>query len=111
MRQRPPACGIPVHLTPQDVERFTGIPDAAYEVREEQTCHLSWIHGGPHAALVQSSDIPGREWWAVWESGKRCRVVLLPCCAVTLDGAVDEDGEPIGCCLYACHGGEHVWMD
>ncbi|MFK3735680.1 hypothetical protein ACI2LJ_36050 [Streptomyces sp. NPDC088090] len=110
MTQRAPECGIPVHLAPEDVDRFTGTPNAAYMVEEEQPCELDWLHGGPHASLVQSFEIPGRNWWVLWESGEPYRIALLPNCSVVQDDALDEDGEPVTCSAYGAHGGDHLWM-
>ncbi|MFE5596882.1 hypothetical protein [Streptomyces sp. NPDC056549] len=110
MTQHAPECNIPVHLTPEDVGRFTDVPAAAYVVEPEQPCELQWLHGGPHAAIVQSSETPGRNWWAVWESGSGYRIALLPNCSVVLDGVLGAGDEPVICSAYACHGGDHMWM-
>ncbi|MEU6621972.1 hypothetical protein ABZ926_14525 [Streptomyces litmocidini] len=57
--------------------------------------------------LVQSSQTPGREWWAMWEAGGPYRIVLLPAC--TVENGMREDGEAVICGLYGCHGGDHDW--
>ncbi|MFB7829254.1 hypothetical protein [Streptomyces hydrogenans] len=54
---------------------------------------------------MQSSLTPGRDWWALWETGSPCRIVLLPPC--TVETGIDIDGEPLTCGRYGCHGGEH----
>lgn len=111
MEHRAPECGLTVQLSPADVTRFTGTPDAAYMVEPEQSCDLEWLHsGGTHASLIQSYEIPGRNWWVLWESGAPYRIALLPNCTVTLEGAVDEEGEPIICGAYGCHPGDHMWL-
>ncbi|MFJ5712486.1 hypothetical protein [Streptomyces sp. NPDC093105] len=100
-------CGLAVALAAEDIERWGAVEYAAYEVEPVLECSLTPLHGGDHASLVQSSLTPGREWWAMWETGRPYRIVLLPCCAV--ENGTGEDGEPVTCDLYGCHGSEHVW--
>ncbi|MFC9342896.1 hypothetical protein ACFT0G_06225 [Streptomyces sp. NPDC057020] len=98
-----------MRLSAVDVKRFTGIPGAAFMVEPDMSCELEPFHTGPHAAVVQGSDIPGRYWWAIWRASTPYRIALLPNCVVTHDDAVDEDGDPITCTAYGAHPGGHRW--
>ncbi|MGW5003069.1 hypothetical protein ACWEP8_36060 [Streptomyces hydrogenans] len=99
-------CGLTVALAAEDIERWSAVEYAAYEVDPVQGCLLAPLHSGDHAALVQSSLTPDRDWWALWETGSPYRIVLLPRC--TVETGIDiVDGEPLTCGLYGCHGGQH----
>lgn len=98
-------CGLTVSLAVEDIERWSTVKDAAYEVDPVMGCLLAPRHSGDHATLVQSSLTPGRDWWALWKTGSLYRIVLLPGC--TVETGIDVDDEPLTCGLYGCHGGEH----
>lgn len=104
------ACGEPLTLTPEDIARYSAVTWAAFDMTDPLACEAAPGHGGPHAALVQSSETRGRSYWALWETGRPYRIALLPACTV-LRGDLDVSGDPVGCALYGCHGGGHIWTD
>ncbi|MFF1511895.1 hypothetical protein [Streptomyces sp. NPDC058326] len=101
-------CELAVALAAEDIERWSAVEYAAYEVEPVMGCLLAPHHSGDHATLVQSSLTPDRDWWAMWETGRPYRIVHLPRCTVETGFA---DGEPVTCDLYGCHGGEHDWSN
>lgn len=104
-------CGALVRLTAEDIATYNAVPWGAWKIEEPLTCELEAVHGGPHAAAVQSyPEVTSRAYWALWNDGQPYRVAVLPYCTV-LRGDQDVSGDAIGCALYACHGGGHVWTD
>ncbi|MFB8040254.1 hypothetical protein ACFC8F_03005 [Streptomyces hydrogenans] len=97
-------CGLTVALAAQDIERWSAVKDAAYEVDPVMGCLLAPHHSGDHATPAQSSLTPDRDWWTLRETGSPYRIVQLPRC--TIETGLDIDGEPLTCGLYGCHGGE-----